>query len=944
MIKRKFFIIFLLIVIGFLGVKNISYAGSSGGWIYAGPCAESAPGSGCSRKFNAGVTLTDGWTAYIWTPKGTSADNSSGSYSLTVPISSSEGSFQGSLVAHAPDWGTHPEHRIDYGPATAYISNNCWVVDGSTSPSSITLGDSSCNYSFSARTEINDNGIAGDNVYTTQNLKFSNCTPPPGRAVTRTDPGWTYKIPFSSPTYYKNSNYLARCGAFFISPVQCVYDASVCSPSTPGVCGPAAKSYVATDTAFSGAFCTPSGSNPTPSSPSFPAQGGSTTWTCSGVSGGSPSGTCTATRASPTPSCSVSPSSVTANSGTTVTWSITGGQPNSAATFTNTYTGGSWSCGTTNGSGNCTYQWSGFNSGDAGRTYSYTATVAGKTANCGSVSITAPPMSGTLSATNCTIASGASSCNTTLTWSTTNPVATSSVTTPTSIVVANGNSSSTTYAIVPGPGSRNFYLYNNSQLLATATANASCVSGTAWDGSKCATPIVVPTPSCSISPNPAKASQDVVTWQITGGQPNSAATFTNDTLGNTWSCGTTSSPSGNCTYTWGPYDSSYIGKTYNYHATVAGKDSGTCSLSIVAPLITAPTCTNPLTAQNSAQVNTSFTISWTSANATVVVVPSSIMPPSGCTTSPALASSEVPSGSRSVTCSSTGSKFFQITVANAVNQQATCTKSVDITSAPVMSGTLSATNCTIASGASSCNTTLTWSTTNPVATSAVTTPTNITVGTGNSGSATYSISNGNSRTFYLYNNAQLLSQATPTASCVSGTSFIGGSCVLNGCTNGANNPPACNSCPSGTTWNGISCVAQPVVNGGWSDWSACSTSCGSGTQSRSCDNPYPSGGGADCSGPSSQSCSSTAGCATATISVSPTTIVSGNSATLTWSSTNATSCTGTNFSTGGSISGSIQVSPTSPVTYTVTCSGASSATAVSTVTLIVRKKPIYIEH
>jgi uncharacterized protein (DUF2141 family) len=43
---------------------------------------------------------------------------------------------------------------------------------------------------------------------------------------------------------------------------------------------------------------------------------------------------------------------------------------------------------------------------------------------------------------------------------------------------------------------------------------------------------------------------------------------------------------------------------------------------------------------------------------------------------------------------------------------------------------------------------------------------------------------------------------------------------------------------------------QVVVNGGWSDWSACSD----GTQTRTCTNPTPSGGGATCSGGNSQSC------------------------------------------------------------------------------------------
>ena len=61
---------------------------------------------------------------------------------------------------------------------------------------------------------------------------------------------------------------------------------------------------------------------------------------------------------------------------------------------------------------------------------------------------------------------------------------------------------------------------------------------------------------------------------------------------------------------------------------------------------------------------------------------------------------------------------------------------------------------------------------------------------------------------------------------------------------------------SGSSYQSASCntAACPVpVNGGWSNfgsWGACSTSCGPGTKYRyrTCSNPYPANGGANCSG------------------------------------------------------------------------------------------------
>ncbi|MGA2964234.1 MAG: cellulase family glycosylhydrolase, partial [Candidatus Korobacteraceae bacterium] len=81
---------------------------------------------------------------------------------------------------------------------------------------------------------------------------------------------------------------------------------------------------------------------------------------------------------------------------------------------------------------------------------------------------------------------------------------------------------------------------------------------------------------------------------------------------------------------------------------------------------------------------------------------------------------------------------------------------------------------------------------------------------------------------------------------------------------------------------------------------------------------------------------STSAAPTATVSVSPTTIASGGSSTLTWSSTNATSCTASGGWTGTkATSGTQSVSPTSTTTYSLTCSGAGGTTSPTSATVTV---------
>jgi hypothetical protein len=80
---------------------------------------------------------------------------------------------------------------------------------------------------------------------------------------------------------------------------------------------------------------------------------------------------------------------------------------------------------------------------------------------------------------------------------------------------------------------------------------------------------------------------------------------------------------------------------------------------------------------------------------------------------------------------------------------------------------------------------------------------------------------------------------------------------------------------------------------------------------------------------------------TTSLSVSPKWITAGQSSTLTWSSTNATSCAGSGFSASGT-SGSAVVYPTVTTSYSVTCDGlGGSATALATVTM--RHRPIWAQ-
>ena len=71
------------------------------------------------------------------------------------------------------------------------------------------------------------------------------------------------------------------------------------------------------------------------------------------------------------------------------------------------------------------------------------------------------------------------------------------------------------------------------------------------------------------------------------------------------------------------------------------------------------------------------------------------------------------------------------------------------------------------------------------------------------------------------------------------------------------------------------------------------------------------------------------GALTASVAVSPDVIASGDTATLRWSSTNAVSCTGTGFSTGGATSGNVSVTPSATTNYSISCSSIPTSDTIS---------------
>lgn len=363
------------------------------------------------------------------------------------------------------------------------------------------------------------------------------------------------------------------------------------------------------------------------------------------------------------------------------------------------------------------------------------ATYTGTTSTSSLITVNIPSPTGSISASpsSCTISIGGSSCSTTISWSTTNPVNTSTVVSGGStLYTANSGSQSVS---VPY-SSRTFTLHNNGAQIGTVSPTSSCASGSTWN---------------STSGTCARNSYTVSTSAGTGGSisPTSASVAHGSTT----------------TFTVTPNTGYAISSVTGCGGTRSGNSYTTAD--ITAACIVSATFT----------IN-SYTVS-TATGTGGTITPTSRSVSHGSTTTftvGATAGYAIQSISNITNnCGYTGATLVGSTYTTGAITGA-CTVTVNPTF--VMSGTLtsSASSCTITAGNSSCSVDLTWTTSNPIGTSAVT-ASGMTDLTGNSGTSIAVTVPYNTRTFYLYNSGFQLASRTVTASCASGSVWNGSICL-----------------------------------------------------------------------------------------------------------------------------------------------------------------------
>lgn len=387
-------------------------------------------------------------------------------------------------------------------------------------------------------------------------------------------------------------------------------------------------------------------------------------------------------------------------------------------------------------------------------------------------------LSGTLTPAGptCLIPNGSSSCNVTLTWGTTNPIGTSAVT-ASGMTQVNGNSGSQAFAV---PSSRTFYLYNNSQQLASTTATSSCGGANAtWNGSICIAPVISVAISASPTSMISPSSSTVLTWTTTG-SPDSC------TASNYWSGSKTASggtetrtgmTDGVYTYTITCSKSGASDVTANVTVPVSAgiltttgaascvipAGSGTCPISQLKYSVIGTTTTSSITA-DVPNPNTTVPTPTISANPIPATPPTPITPVYSYYTYTAYP------GINNLYLYNNGNSLVSLPLVITAACVSGSNLSGGICTSNNATGVIHTTPnpCLISAGASTCNTTLDWSTTNPISgitSIVVRSSDSSTISKANS-NAGYSTPVGyNGNTFTLSHGGKFLNAVTAQASC-----------------------------------------------------------------------------------------------------------------------------------------------------------------------------------
>ncbi len=619
--------------------------------------------------------------------------------------------------------------------------------------------------------------------------------------------------------------------------------------------------------------------------------------TCTGAGGSaSQSATVSVTQPIPTVTLSASPSTVVSGNSSTLTWSST----NATSCTASGGWGGSQPINGSASTGNLTSK----------QTFTLTCTgTGGNASQSATVSVTQPVPTVTLSANPSTVANGASAL---LAWTSTD--ATSCVASggwsgsePTSGSASTGNlTSNQSYTLTcTGPGGSaaqtatvtasaaaptvtlrarpsSITAGSASTLTWSATNATSCTAGGGWSGNLATSgsqstgalnSSTTFTLNCTGAGGSASQSATVTVTQnvptvTLSASPSTVTSGSSATL--TWT--TTNATSCTASDAWsgtepvnGSASTGSLTSAQSYTLTCTGPGgsaSQSATVSVIQPVPTVTLSANPSTVTSGA----SATLTWSSTDAT------------SCTASGGWSGTQATSGSAS-TGNLTSDQSFTLTCTGPGGSGAqTATVTV---SSPAPTVSLSAGPSAITSGGSS---TLTWSATNATSCTA-----------SGSWSGAMPVS-GSQSTGALTATSTYTLTCTGAGGSASQSATVSVSTPAPTVTIGANPSTIASGSASTLTWtstNSTSCTAS----GGWSGHEPANGSTSTGTLtatttfSLSCT-------GAGGSASNSATVTVTAPAPIVTISANPTTVNSGSTSVLTWSSTNATTCTASNGWTG----------------------------------------------